>query len=219
MTAVVPKIVQLFEAMQVELEPATLTLIAMSKIFEAYWPLMLIGIAGIPLTWFFARKNERFRIATDHLLWRLPLVGRIVRGSQLAFYYQYLSLMYGAGVVITSALETMQNTVSNKYFSVRVSGLLGDLRSGQMLADAFKDCELFPLLDQRMVAIGEQTGNLEEQLEKLADIHFQRVHSLVEVLPKFVEPMMLLVLGGGFAFFIIALMGPLYSMISNVGGV
>jgi type IV pilus assembly protein PilC len=218
MTAVVPKIVQLFEAMQVELEPATLMLIAASDFFSAYWPLMLATVVAIPVSWMLARRNARFRIASDHLLWRLPLVGRIVQGSQMAFYYQYLSLMYGAGVVITNALDTMQQTVSNKYFGLRVSTLLTDLRSGSMLGDAFRECELFPLLDQRMVSIGEQTGNLEEQLDKLAEIHFTRVTSLVEVLPKFVEPVMLLVLGGGFAFFIVALMGPLYSMISNVGG-
>jgi type IV pilus assembly protein PilC len=219
MTAVVPKIVELFEAMQVELEPSTLMLISMSKFFNAYWPVMLALVVAIPVGWMLARRNERFRIASDNALWRLPVVGRIVQGSQMAFYYQYLSLMYGAGVVITNALDTMQKTVSNKYFALRVSTLLADLRSGRMLADAFKECELFPLLDQRMVSIGEQTGNLEEQLDKLADIHFNRVQGLVEVLPKFVEPVMLLVLGGGFAFFIIALMGPLYNMISSVGGV
>jgi len=218
MTAVVPKIVELFEAMQVELEPATLMLIAASDFFNAYWPMMLAIVVAIPLGWMLARRNERFRIASDNALWRLPLVGRIVQGSQMAFYYQYLSLMYGAGVVITNALDTMQKTVSNKYFALRVSTMLSELRSGRMLADAFKQCELFPLLDQRMVSIGEQTGNLEEQLDKLADIHFKRVQGLVEVLPKFVEPVMLLLLGGGFAFFIVALMGPLYNMISNVGG-
>ena len=105
-----------------------------------------------------------------------------------------------------------------KFFGLKVSGLLSSLRSGRMLADAFKEVELFPILDQRMVAIGEQTGNLEEQLEKLAEIHFSRVQSLVEVLPKFIEPAMLLVLGGSFGFFIVALMGPLYDMISRVGG-
>jgi type IV pilus assembly protein PilC len=189
MTAVVPKIVQLFI------------------------------VAAIPVSWILARRNKRFRITSDNALWRLPLIGRIVRGSQMAFYYQYLSLMYAAGVVITHALDTMQTTVSNKYFAYRVSSLLDDLRSGRTLADAFTECELFPLLDQRMVSIGEQTGNLEEQLDKLAEIHFNRVQALVEVLPKFVEPAMLLILGGCFAFFIIALLGPLYSMISNVGGV
>jgi type IV pilus assembly protein PilC len=181
--------------------------------------MILAVIVAIPVTWILARRNEQFRIASDHALWRLPVIGRIVQGSQMAFYYQYLSLMYGAGVVITNALDTMQKTVSNKYFGTRVSGLLDDLRSGKMLAESFGECELFPLLDQRMVSIGEQTGNLEEQLEKLADIHFRRVQALVEVLPKFVEPIMLLILGGSFAFFIIALLGPLYSMISNVGGV
>jgi len=122
-------------------------------------------------------------------------------------------------VVITTALDTMQRTVSNKYFASRVSSLLGDLRDGMMLAPAFKQCEVFPVLDQRMVSIGEQTGNLDEQLQKLADLHFQRVQSLVEVLPKFIEPAMLVLLGAAFGFFVIALLGPLYNMVSNLGGV
>ena len=219
MTVVVPKIVELFEAMQVELEPATLMLISMSKFFSDYWPFMLAAVVAIPVAWIIARRNERFRLSTDYGLWRLPLLGRIVRGSQMAFYYQYLSLMYGAGVVITSALDTLQKTVSNKYFAARVNSLLTDLRSGLMLAVAFKQCGVFPLLDQRMVSIGEQTGNLDEQLQKLADLHFKRVQALVEVLPKFLEPALLVLLGGAFAFFIVALMGPLYNMVSQLGGV
>lgn len=218
MTAVVPKIVELFDAMQVELESATLALIAMSDFFSAYWPLMLAAIVALPLSWLVARRNAGFRLASDRMLWRMPMVGRVVRGTQMAFYYQYLALMYGAGVVITNALETMQSTVSNTFFAGRIGDLLADLRSGMVLGDAFKETELFPLLDQRMVAIGEQTGNLEEQLDKLADLHFQKVQKLVEMLPKFVEPIMLLVLGAFFGFFIIALLGPLYSMISTVGG-
>lgn len=219
MAVVVPKIVELLEAMQVELEPATLMLISISNFSADYWPMMLATILAIPIIWMIARRNERFRIASDHALWRLPLIGRIVQGSQMAFYYQYLSLMYGAGVVITSALDTLEKTVSNKYFACRVGSLLSDLRSGLMLAVAFKQCEVFPLLDQRMVSIGEQTGNLDDQLQKLADLHFQRVQALVEVLPKFIEPAMLVLLGGAFAFFIVALMGPLYNMVGSLGGV
>ncbi len=218
MTVVVPKIVELFEAMQVELEPATLMLIAMSNFFSAYWPMVLATVIALPILWFIARRNERFRLKSDHLLWRMPFFGRIVRGGQMAFYFQYLSLMYGAGVVITSALKTMQKTVSNKYFAERVSSLLVDLQAGKPLGASFKACEVFPLLDQRMVTIGEQTGNLEEQLQKLAEVHFHRVQSLVELLPKFLEPMLLVLLGSCFAFFVVALMGPLYSMLSNVGG-
>lgn len=219
MTLVVPKIVELFEAMQVELEPATLLLISISDFFNAYWPMMLVFIMAIPIIWMIARRNDRVRLVSDHGLWRFPLIGRVVRGSQMAFYYQYLALMYGAGVVITAALDTMQKTVSNKYFAFRVSGLLSDLQSGQSLATVFKECDVFPIMDQRMVAIGEQTGNLDEQLKRMAEIHYQRVQSLVEVLPKFIEPAMLLLLGGCFAFFIIALMGPLYNMVSSLGGV
>ncbi len=218
MAVVVPKIVELFETMQVELEPATLALIAMSDFFSAYWPFMLATVLALPLLLILALRNPRFKLKTDQLLWRLPFFGRIVRGAQMAFYFQYLALMYGAGVVITSALGTMQDTVSNKYFALRMSSMLQDLQSGQSLTKAFRECGIFPLLDQRMVSIGEQTGNLEEQLKKLANVHFNKVQSLVELMPKFIEPILLVVLGGCFAFFVVALLGPLYSMLSSVGG-
>jgi type IV pilus assembly protein PilC len=218
MAVVVPKIVELFEAMQVELEPATLLLIDISNFFNDYWPWLLATIVAIPVAWILARRNARFRIVSDQGLWNLPLFGRIVRGSQMAYYFQYLSVMYGAGVVITSALDTMQKTVTNKYFAGRVHSLLTDLRSGKMLGDAFRECKVFPLLDQRMVSIGEQTGNLEEQLDKLASLHFKRVQALVDLLPKFLEPALLLLMGGAFGFFVVALLGPLYNMLSNLGG-
>jgi type II secretory pathway component PulF len=219
MTVVVPQIVELFESMDVELASETLALIAISDFFGAYWMWMLGTLIALPFIWMLARRNERFRLLSDKALWYMPLVGRIVSGGQLAFYYQYLSLMYGAGVVITSALETLQKTVDNKYFASRVSSLLGDLRAGLSLGEAFKRCEVFPVLDQRMIAIGEQTGNLDEQLKRLAEMHFQRVQALVELLPKYLEPAMLVIMGTAFAFFIIALMGPLYDMVSRVGGV
>ncbi|MGV6807693.1 MAG: type II secretion system F family protein [bacterium] len=218
MTVVVPKIVELFEAMQVELEPATIMLIALSNFCSAHWAKMVATIIALPILWILARRNATFRLKSDHFLWRIPFFGRIVRGSQMAFYFQYLSLMYGAGVVITAALDTMRQTVSNKYFAARVSNMLRELQSGKPLAQAFKECEVFPLLDQRMVAIGEQTGNLEEQLSKLAEVHFRRVQALVELLPKFLEPILLVLLGSGFAFFVVALMGPLYGMLSKIGG-
>ena len=219
MAVVVPKIVELFESMQVELEPATLTLIAMSAFFAEYWPVMLGTVLALPLAWLLARRNHRFRVITDQVLWHMPLFGRISRGGQMAFYYQYLALMYGAGVVITSALDTLEKTVSNRFFAQRVSTMLTDLRAGLTLAVSFKECGVFPRMDQRMVSIGEQTGNLDEQLQKLADIHFKRVQDLVEVLPKFLVPIMLVVMGGGFASFIVALMGPLYNMVTRLGGV
>jgi len=86
MSVVVPKIVELFEAMNVEFEQATLALIAMSEFFSEYWPMLLASILAIPVIWIIARRNERFRLATDHGLWRFPLLGRIVRGGQMAFY-------------------------------------------------------------------------------------------------------------------------------------
>ena len=83
MMVVVPKIVELFEAMQVELEPATLALIAVSDFVGAYWPVFLSILVALPIAWIVARRNQRFRLESDRVLWRIPFIGRIVRGATL----------------------------------------------------------------------------------------------------------------------------------------
>jgi type IV pilus assembly protein PilC len=121
-------------------------------------------------------------------------------------------------VAITQALETLTSAVHNRYLRKRVMGVIEQLRAGQPLVEAIENTGIFEPLAVRMIGIGETTGNLEAQLKKLGEIYFARVNALVEVLAKVLEPMLIIVMAVLFGFFIIAVIGPIYGAIGNLGG-
>jgi type II secretory pathway component PulF len=215
---VIPKIATVFKSINLKLPASTMALVAASDWVREYWWVLVILFVGTPILFFAARRNEKFRYETDRLAWHLPIFGRIVSGSEMAFYFQYLGLMYGAGVVITQALDTLTRAVKNRYLRARVLGVIERLRGGEPLVVAIERTEIFEPLAVRMIGIGEETGRLESQLKKLGDIYFARVNALVEVLAKVIEPALLIVMAILFGFFIIAVIGPIYETIGKLGG-
>lgn len=215
---VIPKIADVFKSINLKLPDSTMALVAASDWVREFWWMLVIIFVAAPILFFLARRNERFRYETDRMAWHLPIFGRIISGSQTAFYFQYLGLMYGAGVVITQALETLTLSVHNRYLRNRVEGVIERLRAGEPLVEAIDHTGIFEPLAVRMIGIGEETGNLEVQLKKLGDIYFMRVNALVEVLAKILEPMLLIVMAILFGFFIISVIGPIYSSIGSLGG-
>lgn len=215
---VIPKIATVFESINIKLPESTMALVAASDWVRSYWWVLVILFVLMPVLFFLARRNEMFRYETDRIAWHLPIFGNIVSGSQMAFYFQYLGLMYGAGVVITTALETLTSAVHNRYMRQNVLGIISRLRVGESLVQAVERAEIFEPLAVRMLGIGEETGNLESQLKKLGEIYFNRVNALVEVLSKVLEPMLIIVMAILFGFFIVAVIGPIYGSIGNMGG-
>lgn len=214
---VVPKVAEVFKSINLKLPPSTMALVAASNWVRDYWWIIVFVLFALPVGFFMLRRNEKFRYQTDRLAWHLPVFGRIIKGSQTAFYFQYLSLMYGAGVVITVALETLTHAVQNRYLRSRVAGIVEQLRAGEPLVRAVEHAGIFEPLAVRMVGIGEETGNLEGQVKKLGEIYFARVNGLVEVLSKILEPMLLIVMAGLFGFFVVAVIGPIYGSIGSLG--
>jgi len=215
---VIPKVAEVFKNINLKLPPTTMALVGASDWVRNYWWFIALVIFALPSVFFLLRRNEKFRYETDRLAWHLPIFGRIVSGSQTAFYFQYLNLMYSSGVVITQALETLTHAVQNRYLRKRVMGVIEQLRAGEPLVRAVEKTGIFQPLAVRMIGIGETTGNLEAQLKKLGEIYFERVNSLVEVLAKVLEPMLIIVMAVLFGFFIIAVIGPIYGAIGNLGG-
>jgi type IV pilus assembly protein PilC len=214
---VVPKVALLFYDLRIPLPLLTRVLIAMGEFVSKYWVVVLLGLFAIPVAFLLARRWSRFRLWSDEMFWRAPLVGKLIQGYQYAFYFQYLALMYGAGIVITTALETVKRALQNSFFRKKVETVEEHLRAGETISVSLSKTQIFEPLAVRMVGVGEEIGKMEEQLRKLAEIYYGRVQALADMLGKLIEPLIIGVLGGLFAFFIIALLGPLYDLISQVG--
>ncbi len=216
MLMVVPKLANVYRSMDVELPLATRTLISMSDFASSGWPWLIAAAGIIPVSYSLARRQRDLRQVFDRIAWGAPIFGNVVRNAQEAFFFQYLALVYKAGVPITEAISGLIGTTQNRHFRSRIRRIPEHLRIGLSLREAFQRCNIFSPLDIRMVAIGEQTGALDAQLAKLSTIYMQRVQAAVELLTKAIEPLLMLLMGAFFAFFVVAMLGPIYSLIANM---
>jgi len=215
---VMPKLAEVFTSVNIEMPGHIEASIAASDWVRGNWLLLLGAIALTPVAFFGARRNARFRLETDRLAWFMPIFGRIVRGSQMAFWFQYLGLMYGAGVPITQAMEVVNASAKNRFFRSRVGDFNQRLQGGETVRSAIMGANIFDPLAVRMVALGEETGNLEAQMKKLANIYVARVNALTETLAKTLEPLLAIFMAALLAFFVLGVLAPIYESIGNIGG-
>jgi type IV pilus assembly protein PilC len=214
---VLPGLVELFKNMGVALPMPTRILIWINEFLMDNWFAILLTVIAIPISFTLLRKLKGFRHFTDKLIWYSPVLGTIVKGSQIAFYFQYIALMITSGVLISDALKTTQKSLSNSFFKGKLDSIDENIRTGITLYDSYKETKIFDPMACRMVGIGEQTGSLEGQMEKLAKLYFEKVQILVDVIGKSLEPIILGFAGVIFCFFAMALLLPMYDLIGSVG--
>ncbi len=219
LTVVIPKMADLFKAMgDKKLPPETLFLMNLAEFMVVWWWAVALVLAAVPVGILVGRQvSGRFRLETDRLGWHLPIIGPMVALSNQAYFFQYLALMYKSGVVITEALGTLRKSLSNRYFLYRTQGVEGELRVGTRLSVALTNTHTFAPLALRIVAVGEDTGTLDNQLDRMATVFSNQVSARVEIMAKLLEPVLVIFLGSVFAFFVLAVLGPLYSMIGSLG--
>lgn len=216
MVFVVPKLAAVYRTMDVELPLPTKLLMAMSDAFVSGWTWGVLALILGPLLISTARRWRGLRPFFDRLAWGMPIFGNVVRNAQSAFFFQYFALVYSAGVPIVDAVSSLVDTAQNRYFRARIRRIPEYLRIGVTLRESFQRCNVFQTLDVRMIGIGEQTGSLDTQLSKLASMYMQRVRVAVELLTKAIEPLLVLVMGVFFVFFVIALLAPIYELVANM---
>ncbi|MCF8212120.1 MAG: type II secretion system F family protein [Rhodoferax sp.] len=219
LTVVIPKMADLFRSMgDKKLPPETLFLMNLAEFMVVWWLAVALALAAVPVGILLGRQmSARFRLETDRLGWHLPILGPLVALSNQAYYFQYLALMYKSGVVITEALGTLRKSLSNRYFLHRTQGVEGELRVGTRLSVALTHTQIFTPLALRIVAVGEDTGTLDNQLARMASVFSNQVSARVEIMAKLLEPVLVIFLGAIFGFFVLAVLGPLYDMIGSMG--
>lgn len=213
---VVPKLATVYKNMDIELPFATRLMIGLSDAAASGWTWTALAALALWAAFVVFRRIRGFRAFFDRIAWGMPIFGNVVRNAQEAFFFQYLALVYKAGVPIVDAVGGIVETVGNRYFRSRIRRMPEHLRLGLTLRETFQRTNIFQPLDVRMIGIGEQTGALDAQLDKLAAIYMQRVRVAVELLTKAIEPLLVLAMGGMFVFFVVAMLAPIYQIVSNM---
>jgi type II secretory pathway component PulF len=216
---VVPKIVNLFKEMDVTLPSLTVFILKVSDFIQANILNILLGVGVAVLAVVLGyRGNQRFRKAIHGLLLKTPVSKSIMSASSLAFISEYFSLLLNVGIDIMQSMAILQDSVKNEVYKEKLKAVTAGLSRGEGIADSFGKVPIFPSFVVRMINVGEQSGNLPEQLAFIADDYRTKLSVLVATIGKLIEPVVLVVAGTMFAIMVGGLFLPIYDLVSRVSG-
>jgi general secretion pathway protein F/type IV pilus assembly protein PilC len=148
----------------------------------------------------------------------LPVSGAIISASNLAHITEYFSLLIRSGINILQAIKILKESIRNEIYRDKLGEVGKEIKKGSSISEAFAKVAIFPKFVTRMIGIGEVSGTLEEQLGTIAKEYSKRLSTLVEMIGKMIEPIILVVAGAVFAVIFLALLLPVYDMVGRVGG-
>jgi general secretion pathway protein F len=212
MTYVIPKITRIFVETKRALPLPTVLLIHISALFQKVWPLLVLLVV---LAWIAARfyvRTEKGRRLYDRSLLRLPIAGGIVLRVFIARITRTLGTLLGNGVPLLTALEIVRSLVSNVILGEVLDEARQEISEGATITTPLAREGVFPPTVIQMISVGEQSGNLEGMLFKIADIYEAEVETKITTLTSLLEPVLILVLGALVGFVVLAVLLPIFEM-------
>ena len=210
---VVPVFKDIFDSFGAELPGFTLLVLAISEFMQAYW---YFGLAGIFAAGYLFKKAHRtsqsFRDSVDKNILKLPVIGDVLKKAAVARYARTLSTTFAAGVPLPDALESAAGASGNAVFRDAILDIRAEVTSGMQMNLAMRNCAIFPDMVIQMVAIGEESGAVDDMLAKVATVYEQEVDNAVDNLTTLLEPMIMAVLGVVIGGLIIAMYLPIFQI-------
>jgi type IV pilus assembly protein PilC len=215
---VVPQFQSVFAGFGAELPAFTMMVINLSELLQKWWLLVLLAIAGIIFALSEAHKrSEKFRNSVDRALLKAPIVGKIIYMSSVARFSRTLATTFAAGVPLVDALDSVAGATGNVVFRTAVNKVKQDVSTGMQLNFSMRSTAVFPALALQMTAIGEESGALDEMLDKVATHYETEVDNMVDGLTSLMEPMIMAVLGVLVGGLVIAMYLPIFQLGQVVG--
>ncbi len=215
LTFVIPKLLEVYKEFNVELPAPTVFLIFISDIFANFWYAILLGIFFAVFLFKRAYKSTSGRLVFDKLMLRLPVVSKVVKVAALVDTTRTLSILIGAGVSILDSLDIITETTSNIIYQNAFRRIRQVIEQGGSLGGALEDTKIFPPILVQMTSVGEQTGHLDETLGHLAKYFESESEIAIKAMTTLIEPAILIVLGVGVMFVVIAVITPIFSLSSS----
>ena len=213
LTFFLPKIMHLFDGMTQTLPLPTRIVLVVSAVFSNYWWLMIlvIGVA-VWLAWR-SLKTEEGRLALDSTLLRLPVIGNFARDTDVVRFARTLSLLVKAGISVDRALALSGNTLMNRKLRAAILAAADEtVRQGATIADGFKRRPEIPEFVTNMVAVGEESGHLDEALLEVAAFYQRELDRDLRLVTTLLEPVLILVVGVVVGFIIFAMLLPIFQI-------
>ncbi len=212
LTYIVPSITSIFAEMNQVLPTPTRILIFLSDFLKSYWWSIIIILAAIVMFFNRMKKTEKGRYAVDKTMLYMPGIGILVKKLAVARFARTLGSLLENGVSMLIALDIVKNIAGNKLISDSVETAAIEVGKGQGLGAALARSGIFPQLSIQMIQVGEQSGQLEDMLNKISDVFENEVEMTIMRLTSYLEPVMILIMGAIVAFIVLSICLPIFEM-------
>ena len=213
MIFVIPTFKEVFTSFGAELPAPTLAVMWMSEQFVKYWwvlfGVMIGGGYFFIQTW---RRSEKMQMAMDRLFLRLPVFGDLIRKAVLARWTRTLSTMFGAGVPLVEALDSVGGASGNAVYLQATEQIQKEVSTGTALTMAMQNTGVFPTMVLQMASIGEESGSLDHMLAKAAEFYEEEVDEMVKGLSSLMEPFIIVILGVLIGGIVVAMYLPIFKL-------
>jgi len=213
---VIPTFQTMFESFDQQLPLPTRVVIGMSAFLQGYWWALLVGSIGA--AWLFRRwiSTSSGRLTFDRIMLRVPVLGPLARKSAVARFTRTLGTLLSSGVSILDGLEITARTSGNRVIHDAIMNSRSSIAGGESISEPLKQSGVFPPMVTQMINVGEETGDLDGMLSKVADFYDDEVDVAVESLLKAMEPLMIVILGTVVGGMIVAMYLPIFGIINTI---
>lgn len=217
MIYLVPQLIPFIMDMGGTLPGHTKALIWVSELFTAYWYAILPSPFVIIVTLkLLHRHNATMAYQLDKLKLKIPLLGPLLLKLKVARFSNYFALMYGSGITVIEALKLCDKIMDNLVLTESVVKARTLISDGKLISESFAETQLFPPLVVRMLKIGENTGGLDVALRNVSYFYSRDVQEAIDKIEPALEPIMTVTMGGIMMWIMVAVLGPVYDIISQL---
>jgi type IV pilus assembly protein PilC len=210
---VIPTFESLFQNFGADLPTFTRMVVDLSIfVREKGWAILIVAAGSIAALIYFKKRSRKFAHFLDRTMLKIPLIGEILRKAAIARYARTLSTMFSAGVPLVEALESVAGATGNIVYQEGVLDIREEVATGQRLQRAMEATELFPNMVVQMVAVGEESGSLDEMCAKVADFYEAEVDAAVDNLSSLLEPAIMAILGILIGGLVVAMYLPIFKL-------
>jgi type IV pilus assembly protein PilC len=213
---VVPQFKSIYAQLGGELPLPTRVLLVISDIFKKYWWIVLALVFVFRYLFRRYKKTENGRATVDGLKLRIPVFGNLFHKTALARFSSTLAMLMKAGVPILQAFDIVVDTVNNRVIGKAVEDVQDSVRQGESIAKPLARHPVFPPMVVQMISVGEETGQVDTMLEKVAEFYNQEVEASVDSLTSLIEPLLIAFIGGAVGAAVIALYMPMFQIINLI---
>ena len=218
MIFIIPNFAKIFEELGLELPTPTRMLITFSTILKMQWMFIPAVPFGTFVLYKILCKFKKIRLFIDKTKFKLPIFGAIINKSSVSRFARTLATLISSGVPILDALTNVKDATGNAAMAQAIQNIHDSIRGGESITKPLRAAKICDEMVVNMVEVGEETGELDKMLTKVADNYDDEVDRAVEAMVSLIEPMMIVFLGGAVGFIVIAMFVPLIKLMQGIGG-